>query len=106
MLNRQRQKRLNMQRQPPKPCWLSHRNCMMSTWPRARKLARDSSARGSHATTRLLVKPRRGRKSSSRPGQAKYDEFVSAGEAKHDALIAEAEALVAEAQQKKAEVLQ
>src|SRR5450759_959913 len=39
-------------------------------------------------------------------GQAKYDEFVSAGKAKHDELIAEAEELIAEAQHKRAEVLQ
>jgi cell division septum initiation protein DivIVA len=45
--------------------------------------------------TRLLVKPRRGRKLST--GQAKYDEFVSVGEAKHDVLVAQADALIAEA---------
>src|ERR1035437_10496859 len=104
MLNRQSRKRLNVQRQPPKPCWLSHRSCMISTWPRARKLARDSSAKGSHATTRFGEAAARQEELLS-TGQAKYDEFVSAGKAKHDALIAEADALVAEAQQKRGEVL-
>src|SRR5674476_1107248 len=36
-------------------CWLSHRSCMMSMWPRARPLAKSSSARGSHATTPLIA---------------------------------------------------
>ena len=39
-------------------------------------------------------------------GQAKYDELVSAGKAQHDALVAGTEALVAEAQQRRAPLLQ
>lgn len=39
-------------------------------------------------------------------GQAKHDEFVSVGEARREALRAEADALIAEAQQQSADVLQ
>src|ERR1019366_1255539 len=40
----------------PRACWLSRRSCITSTWPRAGKLARNSSVKGSCATTRSLVK--------------------------------------------------
>jgi hypothetical protein len=61
----------------------------------AQQLHDEHVAEGQKARERLI-----------REGQAKYDEFVSAGKAKRDELIAEGETRVAEAQQKRAEVLQ
>jgi hypothetical protein len=61
----------------------------------AQKLHDEYVAEGQNTRERLISE-----------GQTKYDELVSAGKGEQEALIAEADVLVVEAQQKRAEVLQ